>query len=96
MKGFESHQSFSHVDVGDAFQFINHISHRGEKYNRSEWCRGNHISAVCLQPAPTSTCEKEKGLAGCEPTTYGFERQRLTPTTRRPVGACILSAIYDL
>ena len=46
MKGFESHQSlsFSHVDVGDAFQFINHISHRGEKYNRSEWCRGKALA----------------------------------------------------
>ena len=44
MKGFESHQSFSHVYVGDAFQFINHISHRGEKYNRSEWCSGRALA----------------------------------------------------
>ena len=29
--------------------------------------------------------EKEKGLAGREPTTYGFERQRLTTTPLRPV-----------
>ena len=34
MKGFESRQSlsFSHIDVGDAFQFINdHIAQRGDK-----------------------------------------------------------------
>ena len=54
--------SFSHVDVGDAFQFINHISHGGDINTRSEWLFFshidvgdafqfiNHISAVCLPP----------------------------------------------
>ena len=44
--------SFAHVDVGDAFQFINHIPvvtynsyYRREeiKYNRSEWCSGKAL-----------------------------------------------------
>ena len=34
--------------------------------------------------------EKEKGLAGREPTTYGFEGQRLSPTPLRPVGTYTL------
>ena len=34
--------SFSDIDVGAAFQFINDISQR--RTNRSEWCRGNTLA----------------------------------------------------
>ena len=42
--GFDSRQSlsFSHVNVGDAFHFMNDISQR--KTNRSEWCRGKALA----------------------------------------------------
>ena len=33
-------------------------------------------------------CKKEKTLAGREPTTCGFERQRLSPTPCRPAVFC--------
>ena len=40
--------------------------------------------------------EKEKGLAGVEPRTCGFERQRLTPTPCRPAVSSLVYVIYDL
>ena len=54
-----------------------------------------------------STCEKDKALAGgkpliydklkrVEPATYGFERQRPTPTPLRPAAFRLLSANYDV
>ena len=48
------------------------------------------IYIILWNASPTSTSEKEdKAMAGREPTTYGFERQRLTPTPLRPVVFCI-------
>ena len=40
--------------------------------------------------------KKEKGLAGFELRTCGFERQRLTPTPCRPAVSSLLYVIYDL
>ena len=54
---------------------------------RVQMCRGKSYVA-----AKRRTCRlrlKKEGLAGREPTTCGFERQRLTPTPRRPGVSCI-------
>ena len=56
-RGFAPRQSlsFSNVDIDDACQFINHISHRGDKKLQVDVGDAvqciNHISAVCLPPA---------------------------------------------
>ena len=49
------------------------------------WRQTADIGLINWNASPTSTCEKEKGLARREPTTYGFERQRPTSTPLRPV-----------
>ena len=41
-----------------------------------------------------ATCEKDKALAGREPTTSGFERQRLAPAPLRPVVPLCNNMIY--
>ena len=60
----------------------------GVQNNRS-WVRASPV----LSLFPTSMCEKDKALARRKPTTYGFERQRLTNTPLRPVVFYLLSAI---
>ena len=80
--------SFSDVDVGDAFQFINHIYRRFASRQR--------IVLFAAKRRKRRLRLKKEGLAGREPTTYGFERQRLTPTPLRPALSCLLSGLYDL
>ena len=48
--------SFSDVDVGDAFQFINHTAQRGDK-------KLQVFKTIGRGFAPTSTCEKDKSGA---------------------------------
>ena len=54
-------------------------------------CRGK--SYVAAKRRTRRLRLKKEGLAGREPTTYGFGRQRLTTTPLRPVEFRLLSAI---
>ena len=66
------------LDVDDAFHFIIQIS--GVPL---------HHCDLLVFLSKCATCEKDKALAGREPTNYSFESQRPTPTPRRPGVSCI-------
>ena len=69
LKGFESRQSlsFSHVDIGDAFQFILSPSSDVWKRQSAGWRQTADIWLINWNASPTSTCEKDKIWRGANP-----------------------------